>query len=420
MPDPKITLLSVLFLVGAAQGIFFVVALLTSKIADKAATRYLALLLLLLSSELVSEFLDHSQYGLQYIRWMIFIFPIDFLYGPLVWLYTTKMCSREARGARLNTYLHFVPTLLIAPLVWQLMFQPLTDDANFFIDHPILLQANQIQSWISLPYTQLLAILSMSAYLAASLWQLHRHSVAIANEFSYRDGVALSWLSRLLWALVALVVMFVLRSFIADRFEFVALADAALNAGIVLVIYAMAYFAARQPRIFTQRIGRRVPVSNNMTAVDIPQPATGESDPIESKESGEKETKAAKYSKSALDTDMSARILKRLNETMEQEKPYLENNLTLPGLAKRVSTSPHYLSQVINEQLQMSFFDLINSYRVETAKQLIIDPLPHTKTILDIAMASAFNSKSAFYTAFKKQMGITPSEFKRKHFQVGQ
>ena len=98
---------------------------------------------------------------------------------------------------------------------------------------------------------------------------------------------------------------------------------------------------------------------------------------------------------------------------MKQQQPYLKSNLTLPDLARLVSTTPNYLSQVINAQLHMNFFDFINSYRIETAKNLIRNPLPHTRTILDIAMESAFNSKSAFYTAFKKQMGITPVEYKR-------
>jgi AraC-like DNA-binding protein len=415
MPDPEITLLSVFFLVGAAQGVFFAAALFSGKLIDQTASRYLAFLLLILSSELLSEFLDHSQFGLQYIRLMILVFPIDFLYGPLIWLYTSKMCSRPSSGKHLITYLHFIPALIYAPIVWQLMFQPLTGDPNFFIDHPALLEPNQIQSWISPPYAQGLAILHMAIYLFASLWQLHRHSIAIADVFSYREGVALSWLRRLLLALLVLLGLFVVRVFIAEMFAFVDVIDAVLNSAIVIVIYLMAYFAARQPRIFTRRIGYRAlksASSDGEPESGLPQ---GGEDSIEVESDDEADSRIDKYRKSALDGDMSARILKRLTETMEREKPYLKSNLTLPDLAKMVSTTPNYLSQVINEQLQMNFFDFINSYRIETAKNLIINPLPHTRNILDIAMESAFNSKSAFYSAFKKQMGITPAEYKKSY-----
>jgi AraC-like DNA-binding protein len=415
MPDPEITLLSVFFLVGAAQGVFFAAALFSGKSTDKTASRYLAVLLLVFSSELLSEFLDHSQFGLQYIRLMILIFPIDFLYGPLIWLYTSKMCSRPSPVKRLITYLHFIPTLIFAPVVWHLLLQPLTGGPNFFIDHPILLEPDQIQSWISPPYTQGLAILHMATYLFASLWRLHRHSIAIADIFSYREGVALSWLRRLLLALLTLLGLFVVQVFIAEKFAFVGVIDAVLNSAIVIVIYSLAYFAARQPRIFTRRIGYRALKSTSSDSEpESGLPQVGE-DSIEVESDDEADSRPDKYRKSALDGDMSARILKRLTETMEREKPYLKSNLTLPGLAKMVSTTPNYLSQVINEQLQMNFFDFINSYRIETAKNLIINPLPHTRNILDIAMESAFNSKSAFYSAFKKQMGVTPAEFKRSY-----
>jgi AraC-like DNA-binding protein len=417
MPDPDITLLSVFFLVGTAQGIFFAIALFSSKSADKTASRYLAFLLLIFSSELLSEFLDHSQYGLRYIHFMILIYPIDFLYGPLVWLYTSQMCSRPSAIKRFTTYLHFIPALVFVLMVWQLMFRPLPGDPNFFIDHPVLLQPNQIQSWISPPYTQGLAILHMATYLFASLWRLHRHSIAIADIFSYREGVALSWLRRLLLALVVLLGLFVVRVLIAERFDFVDVVDAILNSAIVIVIYSMAYFAARQPQIFTRRIGYRTSKSTSPRADPEPGLVQDNDDLIEIETDNKADSRSDKYRKSALDNDMSTRILKRLIETMEREQPYLQSNLTLPDLAKLVPTTPNYLSQVINEQLQMNFFDFINSYRIETAKDLIINPLPHTRTVLDIAMESAFNSKSAFYTAFKKQMGITPAEFKRSFAQ---
>ncbi|MCP4287113.1 MAG: helix-turn-helix transcriptional regulator [Gammaproteobacteria bacterium] len=413
MPDPQITLLSVLFLIGAAQGLFFALTLFSSTLTDRAASRYLAFLLLLFSLELLNEFLDRSQFGLKYFRLMILIYPVNFLYGPLVWLYTSKMCSSPSTEKSTSNYLHFIPTLIFVAVVWQLLFQPLTDDVNFFVDNPTLLQPNQIQPWITPPYTQELAILHITAYLFASLWLLHRHSLVIAEVFSYREGVALSWLRRLLLALVTLLGLFAVRELIAEWFDFVDIADVALNFGFFIVIYALAYFAGRQPRIFTQRISHQ---ATRPTSPGIESTSSDQDGKVANSDNDLDDT-TGKYKKSALDSNMSARILNRLTETMQQEKPYLKSNLTLPDLAKLVSTSPNYLSQVINEQLRMNFFDFINSYRIETAKDLIVNPLPHTRTILDIAMESAFNSKSAFYTAFKKQMGITPAEFKKSQSQ---
>lgn len=414
MPEPEITLLSLLFLIAAAQGVFFAIALFNNKLTDKRAAGYLALLVLAFSTELFSEFLDHSGYGLQFLHLMVLIFPIDFLYGPLIWLYTSRMCSRPDPVKNYSIYLHFIPALIFIAVVWQLLLMPLTANPNFFIENPELLQADQIQSWISPPYSQGLAILHMTAYLLASLWRLRLHSRAIANEFSYREGIALVWLKRLLWALTSLLALFVVRVFVAGWFDYVSIADALLNVGIVIVIYAMAYFAARQPQIFSRRISNRRqsrPSSDNEgISQTLADNAQSNDTPVSMLEA---DSKNDKYQKSALDHEMSARILKRLISTMENERPYLHNNLTLPDLARLVETSPNYLSQVINEQLQMNFFDFVNSYRVETAKQLIISPAPHTHTILDIAMESAFNSKSAFYVAFKKQVGMTPAAFKK-------
>jgi AraC-like DNA-binding protein len=410
MPDPKITLLSVFFLIGAAKGIFFAVALFSGKSTDKAASRYLAFLLLLFACELFSEFLDHSQYGLQYFRLMILIYPLDFLFGPLIWLYTSSI-TRPSLAKRSTVFLHFIPALILLPIVWQLLFQSLPGDPGFFIENPTLLQPDQIQSWISPAYTQVLGVLHIAIYLFASLRRLQRHSRSIANEFSYREGVALSWLRWLLQAFAVLLGIYAIWVVASERFSSVELIDTILNSSMVIVIYSMAYFATRQPRIFTHRISYH---ASRSTPIG-PNPETMASNEIDDSFEAELDNEAEKYKKSALDSENSNRIRKRLIEMMKSEKPYLQSSLTLPDLAKRVSTSPNYLSQVINEQLQMNFFDFINSYRIEMAKELIINPLPHTRTILDIAMESAFNSKSAFYSAFKKNMGITLAEYKRNH-----
>jgi len=73
------------------------------------------------------------------------------------------------------------------------------------------------------------------------------------------------------------------------------------------------------------------------------------------------------------------------------------------------------LSQIINENLHLSFFDFINSYRIKEAGKRLVSSDYQKYTILAIAMNVGFNSKSAFNMAFKKFTNKTPSEYKKQY-----
>ncbi len=126
------------------------------------------------------------------------------------------------------------------------------------------------------------------------------------------------------------------------------------------------------------------------------------------------ELKDKKYSTSALTEERALDIEKKLLDLMEKEQIYLAPDLTLKKLAERLYVHPNYLSQIINDSLQQRFSDFINHYRIEYAKNKLLDEGENQKTILDIAYESGFYSKSVFNTAFKKFTGSTPSDFRKK------
>ena len=107
--------------------------------------------------------------------------------------------------------------------------------------------------------------------------------------------------------------------------------------------------------------------------------------------------------------------LKRLVHYMECYKPHLVSSLTLSELADRLCMPSRHLSQVINELFHSNFFHFINRYRIEEAKQLLLDFSSCKKNILQILLEVGFNSKSVFNRAFKTYTGMTPSEFKKLH-----
>lgn len=101
----------------------------------------------------------------------------------------------------------------------------------------------------------------------------------------------------------------------------------------------------------------------------------------------------------------------KLLTCMRAEKPYLEPDLSLADLARRLHTNPVLLSQVINAGAGKNFNDFINEYRVEEFKQQVSEPANAHLSFLGLALDCGFNSKATFNRAFRKFTGNSPGEF---------
>jgi len=106
--------------------------------------------------------------------------------------------------------------------------------------------------------------------------------------------------------------------------------------------------------------------------------------------------------------------IEMLRNYMEKEKPYLDFNLSLQKLSSAVNIPEKELSVLINQSMNSHFFDFVNEFRIEEAKKILTNPERKHLTILEILYEVGFNSKSSFYTAFKKITNQTPIQFRRK------
>ena len=104
----------------------------------------------------------------------------------------------------------------------------------------------------------------------------------------------------------------------------------------------------------------------------------------------------------------------RLLEFMETKEPYLDATLTLQKLADKIELPNRDVSIMINHNLNQHFFDFINQFRIKKAQNILLNPKNNQLTIQQIMYDVGFNSKSSFYAAFKKQTGITPSEYRKR------
>ncbi|MCP4217585.1 MAG: helix-turn-helix domain-containing protein [bacterium] len=121
-----------------------------------------------------------------------------------------------------------------------------------------------------------------------------------------------------------------------------------------------------------------------------------------------------KYKRSSLKVDEADSLIEKIDYLMDMEKVYLNPDISLRWMAKKLKISQRCLSQVLNEKLKRSFYELINRSRVEEARRLLAAPGGNRKSVLEIGFEAGFNSKTAFNRAFKQFAQMTPSQFRKK------
>jgi len=142
-----------------------------------------------------------------------------------------------------------------------------------------------------------------------------------------------------------------------------------------------------------------------LKALHHPQLFTGVKIALEPIETLEKTR--TKYDKKAISDESTI----RLTNYMEGKKPHLDFELTLQKLAAQIEIPEKELSVLINQKIGKHFFDFINEYRIEDSKRLLI--VQPQLTVLEILYQVGFSSKSSFYTAFKKETGLTPLDYRK-------
>ncbi|WP_421785754.1 helix-turn-helix domain-containing protein [Hyphobacterium sp.] len=225
-------------------------------------------------------------------------------------------------------------------------------------------------------------VLASAAYLIATLRTLARYRARLKSFYSNTESYDLRWIDGLLVLLVAL-----------------------WGAAAITLINDNLSLGFLTPNSLVLVLAGGVLFTLIAFAIAPPPPELSETDsPVSGAEPHEK------YARSALSGDRSEKIAERLLKAMRTEQLYLDPNLSLMKLSKHVSTPPNLVSQTLNEQLGVNFFDFVARWRIEDAKSRI---LTHKDSVFNIALDVGFNSRSTFYKAFKRETGQTPREFSR-------
>lgn len=295
------------------------------------------------------------------------------LYGPLLYLYTKSLLYRDF-SLKKSHFAHFFPFIFFLFYMTINFYFSTTSNEGNLITLSEIFNMQKILIFNGFYYLQTFV------YIIAAINTLRIYRSEIKKTFSSIKNINISWLSFvlsgffLIWSIE--LTRFIGRITIRTNNIFLTFLSIIL---IFLFANYIVYRGLKQHEIFSG---------------------------IEEK---------PKYEKSTLTERDSKHHLTKLKSYMERNKPFLNPCLTIHELAKSLSIKSRHLSQVINGQLNQSFFDFINKYRVEESKRYILNPSNDHMTILQVIFEVGFNSKTAFNRAFKKHTGMTPTEFKKLH-----
>lgn len=415
MQEPSINLLSVLLLIGSAQYLFLASMLLLIRKGNIRANRILSALSLVGSLALLDGFMYEATYYVRYRHLIGVVWPGYFIYWPLLYFYVRELTSPKQIVFSWRQYLHFLPALvsvlLFMPFYGMSANEKIVDWArlNISLERMSLSKLNVLYG------VPLLFVPQKIVYFILSYRSVMNYNSRIKQSFSSLEKISLSWLRAVL--LFVFILFFVVASF----------SFFAASLGIVheisyffyLSIASFAFYFTFKT-ILQQEIFSRIEIANQAELIRTDEstvPESTHSSPERLPEPNGVISKG-KYQKSPLTDKLAAEIAQQLIDLMDSMKPYLNPELTLMELAAKLSVSPHNLSQVFNCEIKKNFFDFINEYRVGEAKRLLSSPQYSHYSILGIALDAGFNSKSAFYTAFGKHAGTTPSEFRKQQTQA--
>lgn len=372
---------------------FFLLLILVAKKGKTLADTILAIWLLVIAIHTILYVLYLQPTTIHNIHWILSTasaFPL--LHGPFLYLYTAASTNLLPANKK-KCWLHFLPALVTIVYLMPLYLLSAEQKMEVYRSGG---KGYETANTILLILIQLSGLV----YVTWSFILLRKHKRNIGEQFSYEERINLNWLRYLIYGLLVIWLIIIILKKNSIIF----------GAGVVFVTL-LGFLGIRQVGIF----GKNQAFAPGNNAASVEEEKNLSAPPQISNTDLIKETEEnilrKKYANSGLTPEMAATLHNRLTQMMVEEKLYTEPELSLVTLAARLNVHSNYLSQVINEREHKSFFDYINTLRVEEFKKLIILPANSQYTIMSIAYECGFNSKSSFNKNFKKVTGQSPSAY---------
>lgn len=382
----KLTLLGQILTGALVLHQSFVVALLLSR-REERKDHSLAMAVFFLANLITSlpDLVSFFRPGLQVASFDLLTMPFAMVLGPAFYFYARALVSPDPVRLSRQDLRHLGPSAATGLLIAGLLgFNGFQADQQVLVapDNRALLF--NIGAALGL---LVIFVVATSIYVGKTLRLLFRYRRSRFDFFSSVEGRSLTWfewmigISAVTWAVHLVIIVFDNSDHLQIHPDTQVLIETAW-------VYALSFMVLWQQVIFKPE--------RHWTA----EPA----DVL-----GNSEIETPKYQRSALDEERAKRIATKIERAMTDDRLYRNQGITLRQLSNHTQVPENYLSQVLNEMLGKSFYEFINHWRIRDACVLLGEA---KFSIIEVCEEVGFNSRSTFNAAFKKETGLSPSEFR--------
>ncbi len=368
---PRLKWPAVFYMYCGLIGFFVILIFAIRKRKDQLANLFLSLFVFIHSIFIihVGLYVMNYTYYLPHTHSMSTIF--SFLYGPLLYFYFKRI--KTGSTVKWIDALHLLPTVVL--IILFVPIYALSEKQKLQIMLGVSsYSANPYGNMVTIGKMISLAIYSFFTYRLFIKTREKRTEVRTPLYIWQRNVVAFQILYCLVYCIYGIVLLNNMRSGVLFNTQLILMS--------AMVLY-VAYVAYANPKVL---MGFML------------------------------EANFLKYKNSGLTSSYSVELKSQLIALLEEEKVYRENDINLDNLAERLGTTRHSASQIINEHFEQNFFELINSYRIHEAMEILKQDTAREKNIIDVAYEVGFNNKVTFNKSFKKINQVTPSQYLKAHF----
>lgn len=366
------TFWSTVFFIGASQAALLALALWRREV-NRGANRMLAAWIAVIGFDLLVKALYFHAPAAGLYKLYRFVGLFAYGYGPAFFVYVGTLV--QGRAPRWRDGVHGLPFLFALAVTLPLfLLGPAELEALFT-------RLREGQGVAGRWWMDVILFGSAIAYIAAALWRLQRYRRELKQQRSDAERHSLQWIGAM--AVSQVVIWFIaLLQWLAD----IPWIDYPLIYGAVAAwVFVVGYPSLHQPAVAVQSLPAPVDTGPG-AAADVAETDDARFPAVES----------------------------RLVQLMREDRLYAEPALSIAQVARRSGYPEYLVSAVINRRLGANFWEYVNGLRVEAVRERLADR-SDARTILDIAYACGFTSKSTFNAAFKRALGETPSAYRQRH-----